>query len=256
MEFTDIGHISHSLKCQVIATAVNEKWDEQVSSSAKPSLWRAIFFAFPRENMLTIGNATLYVVVACLQPLLIKRLMNFIVIENHQGSDIRNGIILVGILGVTSFLNIFTLNATLYYMIKFGISARSAIISLMFQKSFRLSNAARTSLGTGEIITLMSVDSERVRFTLMMWFWLILSPVLLIIAMGMMVAEVGYPGLFSGVALLLWMALQDYICKCSLVQSYPQKIIVYLYLYLQTLHVFLLGDVCFLSEFKSLILFI
>jgi hypothetical protein len=150
--------------------------------------------------------------------------------------SIQYGLGIVCALGVVSLLNIFTLNLMLYFMIKFSIAVRSAMLSLIFQKSFRLSAAARAAQGSGEMLTLMSVDVERVWTSCLMWLWLGLSPLLFIVAMSILVSEVGFPGLFSGVTLLVWMVIQDYICKCR--KSYytphysPLIIIIHLIIHL------------------------
>ncbi|ETO58938.1 hypothetical protein F444_02524, partial [Phytophthora nicotianae P1976] len=48
-----------------------------------------------------------------------------------------------------------------------GANMRSLVMDLVYQKSLRLSCVARQQYSTGEVLTLMSVDTERV-FTVMM----------------------------------------------------------------------------------------
>ncbi|KUF99862.1 hypothetical protein AM588_10010321 [Phytophthora nicotianae] len=59
---------------------------------------------------------------------------------------------------------------------------RSLVMDLVYQKSLRLSCVARQQYSTGEVLTLMSVDTERV-FTVMMESpWLVVGPVSFIIS--------------------------------------------------------------------------
>lgn len=194
-----------------MVAAVNKCWKYQLSECKLPSLWRAMYQAFPKENIIVVACSVIFLATTTIQPFLIRDLMDFVVSESEQ--TLRRGLQIVCVLGAVSLLNIFVLNLMLYFMIKFAISVRSAILSLIFQKSFRLSSVARAALGSGEILTMMSVDVERVWLSCMMWLWLGLSPILFIIAMSILVSEVGFPGLLSGAALLVWMVVQDYICK-------------------------------------------
>ena len=215
LEFSDIPDLPKSLQCEAVAASVKAKWIRQLERQKNPSLLRAVYTAFPKENLITILSAIVFVLTSCILPFLIKRLLYYIVDDdedNHRGKEVAYGLGLVVLIGGASLLNIIALNTAFYYMIKFAISTRSALLSLIFQKSVKLSNASRNTLGIGEIITRMSVDAERVLGALTYWLWLFLGPLLFVVAMIMLVVEVGYAGLCSGCVLIIWMGLQDYLC--------------------------------------------
>ena len=90
---------------------------------------------------------------------------------------------------------------------------RSAIILLVFYKSLRLSSSAKSKHTTGEIVTLMSVDSERVTQAVLFSFWLWVGPTMIIIAMAILIFEVNWSALAGAGTMLLVTLLQNYISK-------------------------------------------
>ncbi|ETM01056.1 hypothetical protein L917_02306, partial [Phytophthora nicotianae] len=85
-------------------------------------------------------------------------------------------------MAVASIVAVSSLNYAFFVSCRTGANMRSLVMDLVYQKSLRLSCVARQQYSTGEVLTLMSVDTERV-FTVMMESpWLVVGPVSFIIS--------------------------------------------------------------------------
>eukprot|EP01034_Spumella_vulgaris_P031126 gene31126-38464_t len=90
-----------------------------------------------------------------------------------------------------------------------AIPIKSAIIAFIFEKSLRLSSSSRTKFTSGDIVTLLSVDCERIWLGSLIFHWLWAGPVMAIIAMILLIMEVG----IAGVTALIVMILLNFIQK-------------------------------------------
>eukprot|EP00644_Phytophthora_capsici_P007504 jgi/Phyca11/7713/fgenesh1_pm.PHYCAscaffold_21_\ len=80
---------------------------------------------------------------------------------------ISNGYALVALMAAVSVVAITCRNFAFFLSSRVGTNMRSLVMTCIFHKSLRLSSAARQQYTTGQVLTLMSVDAERV-FTAMM----------------------------------------------------------------------------------------
>ncbi|CAE7711052.1 Abcc3, partial [Symbiodinium microadriaticum] len=93
------------------------------------------------------------------------------------------------------------------------MAIRSALIGITFKKSLNISNAARAKHSIGEVITLMSVDVERVWLACLLLVWLVMSPLLSIVAVVLLYMEMGHCAWAVAVFLVLVMYFQETISK-------------------------------------------
>ncbi|CAG7850245.1 Canalicular multispecific organic anion transporter 1 AltName: Full=ATP-binding cassette sub-family C member 2; AltName: Full=Canalicular multidrug resistance protein; AltName: Full=Multidrug resistance-associated protein 2 [Serendipita indica DSM 11827] len=94
-----------------------------------------------------------------------------------------------------------------------GLLIRSTIIGQIFRKSLRLSGRARVEHSTGKITTMLSTDTTRLDFALGFCHSLWISPLMIILALGLLIGNLGYSALVSVGVLLLGFPAQGIVVK-------------------------------------------
>jgi ATP-binding cassette, subfamily C (CFTR/MRP), member 1 len=187
-------------------------WDEEVARNpTSPSFSRVAFRAFGWNFYLSQINFTLFLIATFLQPTFVQKILRYVQAGNASLGDIHSGIGFAIILGGLSFFQTIVFNTGFYNMQCFGLQIRPALIAALFHKSLRISNSARSSHPTGEILTLMSVDVERVWLATLLGNWLWMSPIMLTVAIILLYIQVGYPSLIVGFVLIFWGYFQEIV---------------------------------------------
>lgn len=139
------------------------------------------------------------------QPLFIKSLVQFLDGEENM-FGITSGYTLAIILGVMSFLNATVLNGGMYLSARCGCVARIVLINSVYGKLLRLSAMARRTMNTGEAVTLVGVDSERIIEAYNTGAWTVISPLMLVAVVILIGAQTdAYVGLFAALTMVLIM---------------------------------------------------
>ncbi|UJR25517.1 hypothetical protein I4U23_006863 [Adineta vaga] len=120
--------------------------------------WRALFRAY--KGKMIVGGL-LKVIHDILQfsgPMILKRILTFL-----SDSSIPSwlGIFYAVLLGAAVFCQTLFLQAYFHRQFVVGLRFRSAITGLVYRKSLKLSNSAKQTTTTGEIVNLMSIDASR-----------------------------------------------------------------------------------------------
>ncbi|ETL47946.1 hypothetical protein L916_02384, partial [Phytophthora nicotianae] len=141
----------------------------------------AFITTFKGEIVVVLGNCLLYVFALSLQAYVAQAVLQFLAGEENL-FHVENGYVLLGFMTAASVLAASSLTYVFFVSCRTGANMRSLVMDLVYQKSLRLSCVARQQYSTGEVLTLMSVDTERV-FTVMMESpWLVVGPVSFIIS--------------------------------------------------------------------------
>jgi ATP-binding cassette, subfamily C (CFTR/MRP), member 1 len=186
-------------------------WDEEIANnpSSVPSISRVAVKAFGWNFYLSQMNFLFFLVVTFLQPTFVEKILEYVANGEASFAGLHSGIAFALILGGSSFIQAVVYNAAFYSMQCFGLQIRPALIAAIFRKSLRISNSARASHPTGEIMTLMSVDVERVRQACKLWNWLWMSPVMVLVAVSLLYIQVGISSWVVGLVLLFWGYFQE-----------------------------------------------
>ncbi|GLE11296.1 hypothetical protein PINS_up023662 [Pythium insidiosum] len=94
---------------------------------------------------------------------------------------IDNGYVLVALMTVVSFVGVTCLNYGFFLSSRIGANMRSVLMNTVYQKALRLSCVARQAYTTGEIVTLMSVDSERIFNAMISGPWILVAPLAFVV---------------------------------------------------------------------------
>ncbi|XP_014250192.1 multidrug resistance-associated protein 1-like [Cimex lectularius] len=109
------------------------------------------------------------VLLSFVSPLILKLLIEFV-----EGDEPEwKGYLYAAVLLITATIQSILLSQYFKKMILIGLRIRSSLISIIYRKALKLSNAARKGSTVGEIVNLMSVDAQRfmdlVTFLNLLW---------------------------------------------------------------------------------------
>ncbi|TMW55715.1 hypothetical protein Poli38472_010597 [Pythium oligandrum] len=168
-------------------------------SEGSMRIYRAMWHSTKRTMALAILLHLIIAAATMLQPLLIKSVLEYI--QNEQASNLfglSTGYGAAGLLTVTSFVGVTSLDYGMYLASRAGMNARMIVVSSVYQKLLRLSSMARQTMSSGDIITLASVDSERLYDGFSIGLWAVLSPLIAVTCCILIGVEMGvYVGLVA-----------------------------------------------------------
>jgi len=188
-------------------------WQEETKTVKHPSLYRAIFNSFGRYVIFGIFNCTLFVVISAIQPYFVTKLLEYISSGYAPIFGVNTGIGIAFVLGLSSIFGAFAANNGMYQFYVFGMLCRSALIGMIFEKSLNISNSVKSKSSIGEIITLMSVDVERIWVGAILLNWLWIGPLMALISMILLYFEVGYSCILVAVFLFGLGSIQEFVSK-------------------------------------------
>lgn len=122
-----------------------------------------------------------------------------------------HGAVIILIMLAASVSVNFTQNQYMYGSLNLGLQVRTALMSVIYRKALTISNAGRRERTVGEVVNLMSVDTDRFN-DLMSWIHLSWASLLQItISMALLYRELGY-SVFAGLlAMLLVMPINAWM---------------------------------------------
>lgn len=211
LNFDDIYPLPKMFTAASLSDRIHKAWAAEIESSKKrnkkPSLAVALLKEFGQNVVFSIVAMLPYIVGSLLQPLFVGHFLEYVQSKQTEFLSISNGYGLVFLLSGISLVSVVSFNYSFYHTSRLGIYARSASIIMTFNKSLRLSSASKGKHTTGEIISLISNDAERLWQGILFANWLWVGPVLVIIAMVLIGLEVGY----SAIAAIGTMFIINYL---------------------------------------------
>ncbi|EGZ18265.1 hypothetical protein PHYSODRAFT_501549 [Phytophthora sojae] len=165
------------------ARPLQEKFDRfhtaQANQAKRPNVNNAIWESVKRTwgiaFVLHLASAGLML----FQPFIIKAILN-----NMKGEEnslgISSGYALAVLLGCAAFCGATTVSAGQFLTTRVACNARMIVINSAFRKILRLSATARRTMDTGEIVTFIGVDSDRVLSAYKLGMWCIVAPLMLV----------------------------------------------------------------------------
>ena len=199
----DIPHVPTYQTSEATDDAFNEPWNRELQANpTRPNIRKALFYAHGYLFWYSFVNILLFTALNALQPFFIAVLLEYVSEGHVDFFGLSSGVVVAFILGMISFINAFILNAAMYYGYCFAMGIKSSLIARIFRKSLLISNYVKENRSVGEIITLMSVDVERIWYGTLMFGWLLLSPVMILVATILLLVKMGYAALLVCVFIL------------------------------------------------------
>eukprot|EP00899_Mesostigma_viride_P024421 jgi/Mesvir1/5163/Mv15301-RA.2 len=147
-----------------------EKKRKRAMEDRPPSLGRALYHVFRRQLLIGGILKLVHDLLQLTPPLFLNSLLLYL-----EGRPTNNfmykifgkeyGYYAAGALFLVPFTRSLIESQFFIIMFRMGMQVKTVLISLVYYKSLRLSNSARQSKSSGEIVTLMQVDTERVNQT-------------------------------------------------------------------------------------------
>ncbi|KDO23428.1 hypothetical protein SPRG_11521 [Saprolegnia parasitica CBS 223.65] len=184
------------------------EWEKE-KHMPTPKFHRALWHAFRSRVSFSFFLFFVYAGLQLLQPLLIKSMLEFlkapdtktivdgdrtitVAAEIHTSLHISSGYALAVCLTVLSFVSVTIIDYAQYATSHLGINAKSIMIDMVCYKTLRLSGFAKQEMTTGEIVTMASVDAERLSMGFMLGYWAFVSPIMLGAVFVMVGNELGW----------------------------------------------------------------
>jgi len=211
----DIGMAPEQNSSLFTYKLLSEQWQQEIKNSTQPSLIKAFVRAFKLQLMLSGFCFSFYLVITFIQPALVSKLLQYADTGEVEIFGIHSyaEFIVALTLGAVSALSAVAFNNGFYYMQQFGLMTRSAMIAIIFEKSLRISNDTRQTNSTGEIMTLMSVDVERLWMASLLCNWLVMGPIMCVVTIILLYLEAGYAALVVAASLVLWASFQELVSQ-------------------------------------------
>ncbi|KAJ6439613.1 LOW QUALITY PROTEIN: multidrug resistance-associated protein 1 [Purpureocillium lavendulum] len=200
----DLWDLASCDTTRTAAQTFQDAWThEQASRKKRPSLWFALFRGFGTAYAQGILFKAAADVLAILQPHLLRFFILFV--DSYRGrrpQPFTLGAALALSMFVVSVAQSLCLHQCFQRLSHVGIKLKSSLVSAIYRKSLRLSNEARGTKSTGDIVNLMAVDSQRVQdvtqFSQHLWS----APLQVALCMQSLYGLLGY-SMFAGVVLMI-----------------------------------------------------
>ncbi|RHY49978.1 hypothetical protein DYB30_010925 [Aphanomyces astaci] len=175
---------------------VTAKWDPAL----KPRLVVVLWQAFRYRIVVSFLLFSLYAVLSLLQPIAVKSMMQYLEQEDVTATalGLTNGYALAFVLFVVSMTSACIMDFAGYYAAHIGINLKSAVANMVYVKTLSLSGLAKAKFSSGEVVTMTSVDLERITMGFSLGHWTFISPAMLLVIFIMLAFELGPLAAFIG----------------------------------------------------------
>lgn len=184
LDFVDVEDLPKDRNINNVYDSIRSQIDNGFSALG------AIFFTYKSQIgwgiVFSLGNAGFQIGI----PFLIEKLLSIIQSDNSNSNHALAFAIILFICQIGSAI-LYT--HTYYHITQLGVDMRALATLSIFQKALRLSNYARGSTSIGEILTLMSIDSDRIWTALDLLQWSIVCPIVSVVAFSLLLVRVGWP---------------------------------------------------------------
>lgn len=226
LEFEDVYQTPASLRSSVVYDLFESIWDKEQElhpGSGANNLGWMLLRCNLRPLLLSAFWFSLFAIVSLLQPYFIVNILEYVANGEVNFFGVKSGILISIGLAVFSFLGIVSFSIGFTEIQQVGFRTRNILIAKIFNKSLKISSSTRNKQTTGEIVTLMSADTERYWMSILMWNWLWLAPAIIVISLILLVIEFGLAAVVVTVVVGCWFLA--FSRSSSLVGYYRSKIV-------------------------------
>lgn len=161
---SDLPPLPKFLKTKVLSSVLEKNWTVESNNSENPSLFRALVKSFGAPFF--VGGLFKFIqdCIAFIQPQLLKRLILFVNdYHNDPSIPLTRGFMIVISMFSLSVVQTASLHQYFERVFDTSIKVKSSLTALVYQKSLNLSIEAKKAKTTGDIVNLMSVDTQRLQ---------------------------------------------------------------------------------------------
>ncbi|RGP81156.1 multidrug resistance-associated 1 [Fusarium longipes] len=201
----DLWDLAKEDTARTTARTFQHAWIQQQASKEKASLWFALFRGFGAVYAQGPFFKGIADVLAILQPQLLRLFISFEAsYRSPQQQPLNFGVAIALSIFAVSVAQSLCLHQCFQRLAQTGIKLKSALVSAIYRKSLVLSNEARGTKSTGDIVNLMAVDSQRLQdvtqFSQHLWS----APLQIFLCTVSLYSLLGY-SMFAGVIVMIAM---------------------------------------------------
>lgn len=196
----DLWPLCNTEKSNVLCAKFDDIWAEEVGKpnnehALRKTLVRTFFRPFATAGIFKLFND----ICQFLQPVMLNQIISFV---QDKDAPYHKGMLLVLAMFAISIMQTISVNTYFFGTFRVGVQIRTAIVSIVYRKSVRLSNAARMGTSVGEIVNHQSIDASRFQNLLPYLHMAWSAPFQIAIAMYMLWKLVGV-AVLGGVAVMV-----------------------------------------------------
>lgn len=158
----DLWNLRHRDSTKVTGQTLQDSWELELEKK-KPSLWIALGRSFGGPYLRGALIKTLSDTLAFVQPQLLRLLITFV--RSYESGQERQpairGVVIALAMFATSVAQTAALHQYFQRAFETGMRVKSSLTAMIYSKSLKLSNESRAKKSTGDIVTYMSVDQQR-----------------------------------------------------------------------------------------------
>ncbi|KAF0683061.1 Aste57867_24841 [Aphanomyces stellatus] len=181
-------------------------------SELKPKLHVVMWHAYRRRIVLSFLLFAIYAILSLFQPIVVKAMMQCINNEPTTALGVTNGYVLAFILFLVSLVSACLMDFAGFYGSHIAANLKTAALNMVYQKTLALSGTAKTKFSSGEVVTMSSVDPERINMGFALGHWTFLSPVMLVAIFVMLGFELGFLASFIGGLVMAGFIVVGFVC--------------------------------------------
>lgn len=161
----DLSPLPKTLKTEVTADSFDEAWQAQVESKNSPSFSLALAYAYGKPFLLGGFFKAIQDALQFTQPQLLRVLIQFVNDYYARPDEVplSRGFTIAVAMFLVSALQTAALHQYFQHAFETGMRIKSGLTAAIFRKALVLSNEDRAGKSTGDIVNLMSVDTQRLQ---------------------------------------------------------------------------------------------
>lgn len=164
LNLADLPPLPEELRAKKLCGILDENWQRELHNKKSPSLTWALTKSFGKPFFYGGTFELIKDFVRFGQPQVLKNLIRFAQkYVSGKTTSLVEGFMLVILMFGLSMIESICLHQYIEKIMDMGIKVRTSLNCLIYQKSLKLSVQARQKRSTGDIVNLMSVDTQRLQ---------------------------------------------------------------------------------------------
>eukprot|EP00761_Pharyngomonas_kirbyi_P013067 gb/GECH01013094.1/.p1 GENE.gb/GECH01013094.1/~~gb/GECH01013094.1/.p1 ORF type:complete len:1376 (+),score=357.92 gb/GECH01013094.1/:1-4128(+) len=209
LDISDLFDLRKVEKSEKVSAEFQREWKKE-KIKEKPSLLKTLFQAYG-WRFVSVGILKLcYDLSNLSSPLLIQLILTYI---EEPSQPVWRGYLYVVLLFVMKIASLLMIHQYFHVVMTTAIRVRGGLITGVYNKSLGLSNSAKQGKTTGEIVNLMSIDTQRISDLLtylhMSWSGAVQITICLIFLFNL----IGWATIAGVVVMILLIPLQGYLTR-------------------------------------------
>ena len=215
LTFEDVPPCPKSYNVKTMSSRFWAAWADEEERTAtlgkRASLFWTLWAAYKTEFFIGTLSQLVFCMTQFAQPYLIASLVGWIV--NPEGG-VQTGLTLALGLAVVSTTSSIMMSFNLFSMRRTGLAVRSGTVMACYEQVLQLTSTARASLTVGKTTSMIAIDCEKLLLASMFTGYLWHGPLAALIAMFLLVREVGWIPAMAGMAwICILIPTQTYIAS-------------------------------------------